>query len=280
MVKTIIQHPLREGSLLKFIARLIVLFCLVLCLVPFSFAQNNGTTGTFTMSQQLTFDGSGNSQVVRNIGQSAHYLQFCTAGWSGFPQTIAIQSSFNGTTNWTTIAETAVALTGCRTLQAGGYYQAIRVHAFSLGGTITAVYNASSGPISFAATGISSTGATPPTICDQNISVSIANGATGLVVGEFPDGTAVFKICGFQISFNGATAAGSYQFETASDSACTGPNGPIWPNFTTAATPQTITAGSGQGTLFTVPGLVLCFLNNSGATARVNISYAGIVGSF
>lgn len=257
--------------------KLFIVFGLVIVVLLSGF-QNNGNTGTATIAQQVTYT-AGVSQVFRNVGQSAHFLTFCLTGWTGTG--IVLEESFDGTTNWTTIAFTSgpTSGNGCGVLQAGGYYQNVRSRAGTLGGTIVAFYSATSGPISFSATGVGSQGPRAPTACDKSATVDVANTATGLVITGFPDTGGEFRVCGYTISFNGATAAGSYQFVTANDNTCAGPV-TVWPAFTTAATPQTVVMGSGLGQLFKPNGIVLCFTNNSGAIARVNVAWANVQGPF
>lgn len=255
-----------------------LLAAVLLALSPIALlAQNSGYVGIATTSQPLTFT-AGVSQVVRNIGQSAHNVSFCTTAYFGTGLTL--EASFDGATNWVTIGFTTLPATGCGVLQAGGYYQFIRARNGLLGGAINVTYNGSAAPISFVAPGIGSSGPRAPTTCDRSATVSVANTATAVIITGFPDTGGEFRICAFQISFNGATAAGSYQFEEASDNACSAPNPAIWVGFTTAGTPQTITMGSGLGQLFKPSGIIVCFLNNSGATARVNVSWANVQGPF
>jgi hypothetical protein len=271
---------LRTLGLILFVTAMVLTFCLV----PREsvHAQNAGNTGTFT-NAVVAFTSkntTGPSVIFPNIGQGAHYLSYCSTGIGG-SATIVMEESFDGSTNWTTIASATVfepGGNGCKMLQAGGYYQNVRANILTDSGvTISATYSSSSGPIGFSATGVGSSGPLPPFVCDNQVSISVASGTDGDLVETQLNPNARIRVCSYSISFNGATAAGSVQFETSTLTACGGTLIAVWPITTTANTPQIVQLGSGQGALFSAfDGLAyqnLCFKNSSSATARVNISY-------
>jgi hypothetical protein len=242
-------------------------------------AQNAGSTGTFTVSQRVTYT-AGTSQIFNNIGQSAHYLSYCPSG-GNFSGTIDIEESFNGATNWTPIAfATYVAspLTQCTVLQAGGYFQNIRSVITIVANTVTAEYNATSGPIGFNSSAIGSTGAVSPTSCNQSKTLSITNTTTSLLVGSVT--SSQIRVCAFQVTGQ-QTATGVMDFQSSTAAAaCTTPTN-IWEINTIVGTPMTASLGAGLGQLFAAPTAnSLCFANNSGQTVSVNISYASVFQGF
>lgn len=238
-------------------------------------AQNAGNTGTATVSVPVVYNVStGISQVFPNIGQSAHYLNSCATSWNG---SVTLQGSFDGATNWTTITYAnylnGAALTGCFVLQAGGYYQNIRAVAATSSGTFSSTYNASSGPISFAPTGISSNGPSSPTACNKSVSTGVNNGATVLIfTGDFAVNSLI-RVCAYDVSLAG-NGSGFLHFQESTNSfGCTSAFD-IWVINSTGN--SNFPLGSGMGQLFSTgtPLDSLCFTNNSGQTAQVSYSYA------
>jgi hypothetical protein len=246
---------------------------------PRVLAQNNGTTGTFTVSQTAftAASSASNSKIFQNIGQSAHYLAYCNTGFNG---TLQLQESFDGKTNWTPMSTASYLIgadTGCHLLQAGGYFQnvraAITVYA---SGTLSAWYNASSGPIAYAAASVGTKGPAAPIGCDQS-------GITTLATGEHVElrGNPVVVVCAWSVSFDGTPAAGSVSAQASTNNAgCSGTPLFLWQVDTTASTPQVLPLQSGgAGGLFRTDlsngaGANICLHNDSGATATFSYSYA------
>lgn len=239
--------------------------------------QNAGNTGTATTAQQVFTAAAApaTSAVVRNVGQSAHYLSYCVdAGVTALQ--IAIEGSYDGTTYYPISVIAGVppnpALTKCSVLEAGGYQQNVRAAIYAItGGTVTAWYSASSGPIESTNAGVSSSGAASPTVCDASKSVQVANAATATLVPAVTNLRVV--VCGYSVTTTGTTGGPSVQFQSAVT--CAGGSTVIWAMAVTANT-QIYQMGSGFGTLFpTAYGQGLCFTNTSGgATAYVDVSYA------
>ena len=251
-----------------------------------AFAQNAGNTGTATLSQAVTYTGSGavlTSQIFNNIGQSAHYLQFCGTNFNG---TIDLEGSFDGATNWTPIAFASFEispLSGCQSLQAGGYYQNIQSVQHHVSGLLVgATYNASSGPIAYAATGIADGGALSPTVCNHSATIAVSNGATQVVVNGVLN--SAIRVCAYSITTTATSGEiGLLQFLTAAANTNTCGSGTTALASWFEAANYPFTAGSGVGMLFsTLPGAALCLTNNtgSGATVYVNVTYTAVYQNF
>jgi hypothetical protein len=144
---------------------------------------------------------------------------------------------------------------------------------------VSAWYSASSAPISFFAPGIGSNGAASPAVCDQSvISGGIATGTTGFSgVSPRTAGDTVI-LCGFTISFNGATSAGALTLAWFTSSSCATGGLVTWQEYTTASTPQLFSVPITQRS-FGTPDQTLCVVNNSGASVEVSFAFASVHGS-
>src|SRR5581483_11747805 len=121
-------------------------------------AQNGGQVGIQTVNVALTqatapgiltFTPPGGSatSVLPNIGQSSHWLSYCTGG-TVTQITLRLEASFDGT-NWFAISQNGT-LTGCQMIEGGGYFPNVRANLVALSGTsptVTAWYSASDSPI-------------------------------------------------------------------------------------------------------------------------------------
>jgi hypothetical protein len=233
-------------------------------------AQNAGNTGTQTIAQAVTYTAD-ISPIFRNVGQSAHFLAYCLAAFQG---SIDLEVSFDGTTNWMPIALASYPTVsgGCNILQAGGYYQNIRSVRTVGAGSFTAFYSASSGPISYAATGISNVGPTPPTVCNaQNSGILVANATTSSFIPSGTNAATRLYICSFALSFNGATAAGSVKLQMSTNS-CAG-TFDKWTIITTANTPQLIQFAFNSAIVGGQGDNAFCLTNNSGASVEWAFNY-------
>jgi len=261
----------------------VALLALIASAVILLTAQNAGNTGTATYATTVFTNvstASATSAVFRNIGQSAHYLTYCMGGIGNFTATMFLEESFDAVT-WVTIGSANISsqtlLAQCSVLQAGGYYQNVRARiANNSGGTINAWYQATSGPISFAPSGMNTTGASAPITCDQQITGTLASGAiTQIVAGVL---TQYIAVCSITVSLDGAAGAGIVEFYEPPSLGCnTIPTTSILAFDTTANTPQLSTFGSGVGTI--AKGIVsaqLCGNQTTGVTLRYSISYAQI----
>lgn len=111
-------------------------------------AQFGGNVGTVTLAEPVTFAAvPGPSNIFRNIGQAAHWFEYCTASGTTAIQ-IALEGSYDAST-WFQISFLATA-TGCNVIETGGYYPNVRADIYSLTGTTTAPtawYSASTSPL-------------------------------------------------------------------------------------------------------------------------------------
>ncbi len=260
-----------------FAAWLGMITLIIASVVFLSAFQNAGNTGTFTKAQ-LVFNAAGanmSSAIFQNIGQGAHYLTYCPSGFTG---TIDLEESFDGSTNWVPIAAANPSNDStCHVLQAGGYYQNVRSTITNRsGGTVSAWYSASSGPIQFASPGINSNGPTSPTQCDQSLTATIIT--TGTYSSLLADATGrPISVCGFTISFAAAPGSNTDAVQLGFGSPCGVGSLYLWYISTTASTPQVIPVGSGQGSIFRIgqnAGTNLCIGNHSGASLEISLSYA------
>jgi hypothetical protein len=207
---------------------------------------------------------------------------YCTSAWIG---SIDVETVQNGQTVVLSAASYQVgsADTGCHVLQAGGYFPNQRATIAPSGsntGTISVWYSASAAPISFAAAGVDSSGPTSPVVCDQATFAAIGTGTSGAIVpgvGTFLLPGTRPVICGFTISFSGATGTGFVDIAWFTTSACSSSSVTTWALTTLASTPQALVVPLRQqppaGTL-TNP--VPCVVNTSGATVTIALSYANI----
>jgi hypothetical protein len=134
----------------KSIAGLLLMIAMLVAARPAS-AEYSGTQ---TVAQQVfTNQGPATdavSAIVRNIGQSAHWVVYCVNGSVTSIQ-VYLESSYNGTSNWNRITDVGTQIgVGCYTLEAGGYYGAVRGHLTSTGtnGVVNAFYSGAAAPIS------------------------------------------------------------------------------------------------------------------------------------
>jgi hypothetical protein len=258
-------------------------------------AQNTGQGGTLTVSVPLltnaapftgTFGcpsgGTGKCQgivgVFPNIGQAEHALHYCV---SPGVLTLAIfleESPDNGTSDWAPISAVygvPTSASGCAVIQSGLYYNNVRAHVtIFTGGTLSAWYSASTGPIEVFPPAQNSSGATTPTQCDQTSPTSVVAGTTGALVISQPNQS--IYLCAAQYSFGAATGTGELQLVSGTGTSCTTPT-IIWDDLTTVNTPQVFTPFGGGGTIFRVPsGQDVCLTASSGVTAttKVSLSFA------
>lgn len=89
----------------------------------------------------------GPGQVLRNVGQASHWLQYCTTATVTAIQ-IELEASFDGS-NWFQISDLGTQ-TGCAVLEASGYWPDVRANLLSISGnpvSVTAYYSASPYPV-------------------------------------------------------------------------------------------------------------------------------------
>lgn len=248
---------------------------------PIVHAQNNGVVGVYTGSQNIFNNFSTGSVAIsptlNDIGQAANYLTFCNS--SSFSGTIFLEWLPPASTTYIPLVTgTYVQDSSCHTLQVGGYYPNLRVHATRTQGAISAWYTASAAPISFFAAALGSNGSTSPVSCDNSAYVAVNNGATGLLAAETTG--AQINICNFTISFAAAATTGNISIGWGSGS-CTVPL-TDWQIETTSSTPQIMNFNAPQNLRAPVGNALgttqsACLVNNSGANLVITYNYATIL---
>jgi hypothetical protein len=247
-------------------------------------AQFIGYVSSQSVAQQVftAQAANGSSVTVTNLGQSAHFLSYCTTGFSG---TVSLQASPDGTfATPITIASAAYGQnsttdTACHVLQAGGYFQTIRATVSNyISGSVNAWYTAIAAPIAFAPVALASNGPTSPIACDKFGVVQIAQSTNNGILVGLNGTTPKVYLCSMTISFSAATTAGAINIGDGTSGGCTVFSGVTnWQLAVTANTPQTVTFGGPLGTFtgtFT-PGR--CLMVTTGAitaSATISFSYA------
>lgn len=284
---------------LTFVRRLIFSFLLILLVAGVSHAQNGGTIGIYTaqiavFSNQAAGVSSGGTwqcfnpqtgltpnpcAVFPDHGFAANSLFVCTTGFSG---TIDLEWSPTGNApfypliiaNYSNDTTCAGGNPPGHVLQLGGYFPNVRSTVTRSAGSVSAWYTASASPISFFPAAMNSNGATSPVQCDKTVTGTGAAGYTAIVT-DAGFATRGVNVCGFTISFEGATSANTLGIQLGGGLTCSGGVYP-WTIATTASTPQVLSVGGGLGTIFQFPFAVtnICLNNNSGATVNVAVNYA------
>lgn len=263
---------------------LLILALYVVCALRCE-AQFLGYVSSQTIAPAQVFTAQaadGVTGTLVNLGQSAHFLTYCTTGFGG---TIGLESSPDGTfATPVTLAsasygQNSVVDTGCHVLQAGGYFQAVRarVKNFSAG-SVSAWYTATAAPISFAPAALTSNGPSSPIACDKFSVTQIAQSTNnGFLVGLLNSAVKIY-ICQMTISFSAATTTGAITVGDGNAGACTTFSGVAnWQLLVTATTPQTLTFGGPLGTFTGTLNAGRCLMVTTGAitaSATINVSYA------
>lgn len=269
---------------LYFVRRLIFAFFVVV-LVSTARAQNAGNVGIYTreiavFNAQSTSKSSG---IFPDFGFGANYLTYCDTNFIGVID-LEWSPPITGSPTlgpFISLAQASYtsgnADSACHTLQVGGYYPNLRSTLTITGGSVSAWYTASSAPISYVPSGLGTNGPTPPIVCDVDNQISIPTGTTVLIAGPLNSGDRVI-LCGFTVSFNGATSTGNVEIAWSATNACGTLTSPSWAMFTTSATPQTLSSDVQQRTNFPVGDPYACVTNSSGATVFLSASYASVHG--
>lgn len=271
-----------------------VLFFLV---VTFSHGQNAGVVGIQTQilqifSAQSTTLSSGGTWQCNNSttpiacpffpdrGYGTNTLTYCTNAFKG---TITLEWVPSGLSPGTPIILTqasynTLADTACHSLQVGGYYPNMRSTLTPSAGSVSAYYTAQATSIPNVSSGLGTNGPSSPINCDLTAVQTNLTGVASSIANIVPINTGdTIIICGFSISFGGATTTGSLAVDwSTSTSTCSSGAFGGWNELTTSATPQ----------LFTVnlqlrpppSGASPCFSNGSGATAEITVTYASVHG--
>lgn len=225
---------------------------------------------------------NGASATLQNLGQSSHFLSYCTTGFSG---TISLEASPDGTFATPMViaaasyGQNSVLDTGCHILQGGGYFPTVRARVSNYSaGSVSAWYTAIASPIAFAPSALASNGATAPIACDKFAVVQIAQNINNGVLVGLLNSTAKIYVCAMSISFDAATTAGAINIGDGNAGACTTFSGiPNWQLNVTANTPQTLPFGGPLGTFTGTLNAGRCLMITTGAitaSATVNVSYA------
>ena len=138
-----------------------ILLALMVGLLAFPvLAENAGDVAIQTVNQTIFTNAITVGRiVVRNIGQSAHWLTYCSAvGVTNL--TLDLEGSNDSGGHWIPISTLGTAINGnCGLLQAGGYFKDVSVNLStmttltgSLG--VSAWYSATAGPIGINSTGV------------------------------------------------------------------------------------------------------------------------------
>jgi len=261
----------------KAVALAAVVFLIIVALCACTHAQTNGTVGILAQQSPVfnAITNTTSSKVFKDIGQGLNVLFVCNNLFSG---TIALEWAPQGSSTYYTLTKATYSVdSNCHSLTAPGYWPNLRATAtFSstgVGENVSAWYSAVSGPISFTPAALTSNGPGAPVTCDQNTSASISStgSAAFTTISPINSGDTVY-ICGFSISFNGATAAGTVTVGYGTSNACAG-YAAKWQLDTLASTPQFVNQA---GFSIRAPGGFICVLNNSSATAQVNFSWASV----
>jgi hypothetical protein len=265
---------------LTMVRRLIFCFLVILLVATASHAQNAGNVGIYTREVSVfTAQASGTSSVILpDFGFASQSLFVCNTGFTGtidLEWSPPIPGSQTFGPFYPLILATYSNDSACHTLQLGGYFPNLRSTMTRGAGLLSAWYTASAAPISYFPSGLGSNGASSPIQCDQSVGASVIG--TGSYASLIASNTRGFAICGFTVSFNGATSTQTDGVQVGFGSA-SGCSGAVYEWFitTTPNTPQVISVGGGLGAMFQVPfsGSGICVGNHSGASIEISLWYA------
>jgi hypothetical protein len=221
---------------------------------------------------------NGASGILNNIGQASHFVLYCDTGFKG---TLNLEASPDGTFSTPIVIATAtygqngVVDNACHVLQAGGYYQTVRLRMLNyVAGSMNAWYTAIGAPISVSPTAFNSNGATAPVACD-NASFQNALASATTALQNLLAGTRIY-LCGFTLSFSAATTTGTLRIGYGTDNSCSGFFA-LWGMNVTASSPQFVSFGGPLGALLSTPavGQSLCMsIGGITASTAVSLSYA------
>jgi hypothetical protein len=256
------------------------LLCILALFAGMAQAQFLGYVAAQTSFQTVFTNqaANGNSATVPNIGQSSHFLSYCTSGFVG---TINLQGSPDGTfVSPVTMASAnfVSANTSCKILQAGGYQNAVRASVTNYSaGSVSAWYNGTASPIVFTPAGFSTVGPTAPTTCDQAVAPQVAQSTTVTIFGGGGFSNKNIYLCGFTMSFSAATTTGTLTLEYGTGTNCATGTTILWSAYVTASTPQTYVVTAPLGTWIAPGGASVC-LATGAITASTTI--AGLFAQF
>ena len=242
--------------------------------------QNSGTVGLLAQlspvfSAQTATKCSG---ILPDIGQGSNVLFIVQTSSGGGTAIIDLEWSPTGSAPFYPITQASYndIATASHQLSTNGYFPNMRSCLTYTGGTWSAWYSASSGPVGPATGSLGTGGLTSPVTCDQSTEVQAATSTTGLA-GPAPINSGdTIVVCSMTGSFNGATSAGSLNFQWGGSS-CGSLVG-AYLAYTTSGTPQSYPIPTQLRSYSGVGGVrnYLCLNNTSGATASVLISWASV----
>ncbi len=150
------KHPIWK----EFRWQLLLLASVLLVVFVASGWQGAGYIGVGSVAQQVLTNQTSptTTSPVRNVGQSAHWLEYCTGTLTGID--IRLEASFDATT-WFPITDDSRVFNSvagkCTVLEAGGYYPNVRVNLLAISGGgagVSAFYYGAISPITGSGAGV------------------------------------------------------------------------------------------------------------------------------
>jgi len=254
---------------LRAVALAAVVFLIIVAVCACSHAQNSGTVGI--QAELIPVFSAANStrssSIFKDIGQGIQVLRYCGTNFTG---SINLEWSPTGTAPFfPLVTASQTADSNCHPLSTSLYWPNMRSTVTVSSGSVSAWYSAVSGPSTFTPAAIGTNGPISPAGCDLNGVGNFAQNTTGALLNGSA-GTNVY-ICNLVFSFAGATTTGTITISYSSSVACTGLT-TLWELNITANTPQTLSFGSGLGSIIKAPtGQTVC-VTTTGITSNVLIS--------
>lgn len=126
---------------------------------------------------------AGQSTIIPNSGQGAHYLTYCINGGTATAVQIQLEASID-TFNWFPITAQGTNTSGCTVLTGGGYFPQMRVNLVTYtnnGTNIYAKYTGMAGPLPFSTSSAPASNVTivNPLDGSGNVKVDCAAGCSG-----------------------------------------------------------------------------------------------------
>src|SRR5580704_1565338 len=241
------------------------------CTIPRGGALGYTSQQTVSATVFTSQAANGNSATFNNIGQSAHFLAYCTSAFVGNLQLAASPSGTYTEGILLGVVSYVNPNTGCHVMQAGGYFAAVRAQIVGYSaGSISAWYTGIASPIGFTPFAINSVGQTTPVICDQNATANVANSGTSVIVTGIVARPVV--ICAGMFSFAAAiTAGGTITVEYGTGGTCGTGTGIAYVLYVATGDPLIFPLG----VQITVPaGNIVCIINGANQQMWASISFA------
>jgi hypothetical protein len=268
---------------LSFVRRVIGAFLLVLVVAMAGHAQGDQTV-RMSSKEVAVFTNQTTNASSAVFPDNAYGCSFLPYQTSAFVGTIDVEWAppvpVGTTPTYIQLAEASYSsadTSSTHVLQVGGYFPNMRSTVTVSAGSLNAEYTASSSPCPLYGAGLASNGPAPPITCDKNLTFTAANGSTQTLILPLQTGDTVI-LCGATVSFAAATTTGNVQIFYSALTGCGSVGTVSWYGSTTSATPQ----------IFNIPFQIRsalpsaypysCWVNNSGSTATISISYASVHG--